>query len=162
MLQARAVTAPQFKVQDLHGLSPAALAEVAAQMLVQINAQSQQIAAQSQQIAERDRAIKFKDAKLERITFELARLKAWKFAARTEAIRGDAGRRRGKPASAARSAAVAGGPIDTGASRAAPPAQTASAARAPGARRSPPRAGEHHLPDGRLRPADAARGRGRE
>jgi len=86
MLQARAVTAPQFKVQDLHGLSPAALAEVAAQMLVQINAQSQQIAAQSQQIAERDRAIKFKDAKLERITFELARLKAWKFAARTEAM----------------------------------------------------------------------------
>ena len=86
MLQAHAFTAPQFKAQDLHGLSPAALAEVAAQMLVQIDAQSQRIAAQGQQIAERDRAIKFKDAKIERITFELARLKAWKFAARTEAM----------------------------------------------------------------------------
>ena len=79
MLQAHAFTAPQFKAQDLHGLSPAALAEVAAQML-------EHIGRQSQQIAERDRAIKFKDAKLERITFELARLKAWKFAARTEAM----------------------------------------------------------------------------
>ena len=79
MLQAHAFTAPQFKVQDLHGLSPAALAEVAAQML-------EHIGRQSQQIAERDRAVKFKDAKLERITFEPARLKAWKFAARTEAM----------------------------------------------------------------------------
>jgi len=86
MLEAHAFTAPQFKAQDLHGLSPAALAEVAAQMLAQIHSQSQRIAAQSQQIAERDRAIKFKDAKIERITFELARLKAWKFAARTEAM----------------------------------------------------------------------------
>ena len=79
MLQAHAFTAPQFKAQDLHGLSPAALTEVAAQMLAHIGRQSQQI-------AERDRAIKFKDAKIERITFELARLKAWKFAARTEAM----------------------------------------------------------------------------
>ena len=86
MLQAHAFTAPQFKAQDLHGLSPAALAEVAAQMLAQIHSQSQRIAAQSQQIAERDRAIKFRDAKPERITFELARMKAWKFAARTEAM----------------------------------------------------------------------------
>ena len=79
MLQAHAFTAPQFKAQDLHGLSPAALVEVAAQMLAHIGRQSQQL-------AERDRAIKFKDAKIERITFELARLKAWKFAARTEAM----------------------------------------------------------------------------
>ena len=79
MLQAQAFTAPQFKAQDLHGLSPAALVEVAAQML-------EHIGRQSQQIAERDRAIKFKDTKIERITFELARLKAWKFAARTEAM----------------------------------------------------------------------------
>ena len=79
MLPAHASTAPQFKAQDLSGLSPAALAEVAVQMLAHIGRQSQQI-------AERDRAIKFKDAKIELITFELARLKAWKFAARTEAM----------------------------------------------------------------------------
>ena len=79
MLPAPASKAPQFKAQDLSDLSPAALAEVAVQMLAHIGRQSQQI-------AERDRAIKFKDAKIERITFELARLKAWKFAARTEAM----------------------------------------------------------------------------
>ncbi len=56
MLEANAFTAPRFKAQDLHGLSPAALAEVAAQMLAKIHSQSQRIAAQSQQIAERDRA----------------------------------------------------------------------------------------------------------
>ena len=97
MLQANPFTAPQFKAQfsakDLHNLSPAALTEMAARMLAHIGSQSQQIILQSQQIttrdqviAERDRAIKFKDTKIERITFELARLKAWKFAARTEAM----------------------------------------------------------------------------
>ena len=74
----------ELKAQDLHGLSPSSLAEVAAQMLRHIGQQSSRIDWQSNQIAERDRAIKFKDAKLERITFELARLKAWKFAAKTE------------------------------------------------------------------------------
>ena len=39
-----------------------------------------------QQIASQAQAIKFRDVKIERITFELARLKAWKFAARTEAM----------------------------------------------------------------------------
>jgi transposase len=73
----RMLNVHELKAQDLHGLSPSSLAEVAAQML-------QHIGQQSKQIAERDRAIKFKDAKLERITFELARLKAWKFAAKTE------------------------------------------------------------------------------
>lgn len=74
----------ELKAQDLQGLSPSSLAEVAAQMLRHIGQQSSRIDWQSKQIAERDRAIKFKDAKLERITFELARLKAWKFAAKTE------------------------------------------------------------------------------
>jgi transposase len=73
----RMLNVHELKAQDLHGLSPSSLAEVAAQML-------QHIGQQSKQIAERDRVIKFKDAKLERITFELARLKAWKFAAKTE------------------------------------------------------------------------------
>ena len=67
----------ELKAQDLHGLSPSSLAEVAAQMLQRIGEQSKQIAAQAQ-------AIKFRDVKIERITFELARLKAWKFAAKTE------------------------------------------------------------------------------
>jgi transposase len=74
MLDSRTFTAPQFKPQDLHGLSPAALTEVATQMLAHIAAQSQAIAKRDQVIAERDRAIKFKDTKIERITFELAGL----------------------------------------------------------------------------------------
>jgi transposase len=69
----------ELKAQDLHGLSPTALTAVAQQMLQHIGEQSKQIASQAQ-------AIKFRDAKLERITFELARLKAWKFAAKTEAM----------------------------------------------------------------------------
>lgn len=66
-----------FKAQDLRGLSPDALAAAAEQMLQHIGAQAAQIASQA-------KAIQFRDAKIERITFELARLKAWKFAAKTE------------------------------------------------------------------------------
>ena len=72
--------------QDLRSLSPASLAEVAGRMLAHIGVQSRQIGVQSRQIDEQARAIKFKDTKLERITFELARLKAWRFAAKTEAM----------------------------------------------------------------------------
>ena len=73
----RMLNVHELKAQDLRGLSPGALTEIAEQMLQHIGQQSKQIASQAQ-------AIKFKDAKLERITFELARLKAWKFAAKTE------------------------------------------------------------------------------
>ena len=66
-----------FQARDLQALSPEALAAVARQMLAHIDQQSRQIASQAQ-------AIEWRDAKIERLTFELARLKAWKFAARTE------------------------------------------------------------------------------
>ena len=68
-----------FKAQDLHGLSLDALAAVAEQMLVHIGEQSKRIDSQAQ-------AIKWRDAKIESITFQLARFKAWKFGARTEAM----------------------------------------------------------------------------
>nr|WP_110057736.1 IS66 family transposase [Prauserella marina] len=74
MLDMRALQA-----QDLRALSPDALAAVAEQMLQHIAEQSQRIQSQAQ-------AIKFKDAKIESITFQLARLKAWKFGAKTEAM----------------------------------------------------------------------------
>jgi transposase len=67
----------ELNAQDLQRLSPGALADVAAKMLYHIIAQSKQIDTQAQ-------AIKFRDAKIERITFELRRLKAWRFAAKTE------------------------------------------------------------------------------
>jgi len=68
-----------LQAQDLRGLSHEALVLAAEQMLQRIGAQSKQLHAQAQDI-------KFKDAKLEKITFELARLKAWRFGAKTEAL----------------------------------------------------------------------------
>ena len=95
MLNAKALTS-----QDLQGLSYGAISELAASLLAQLTDQDAQLSAKAVQleqaatqiaqrdaaITQRDAAIKFKDAKLERITFELARLKAWRFAARTEAM----------------------------------------------------------------------------
>ena len=82
-----------LKAEDLKGLSKGAVTELAAAVLAQLAAQGEQLCAQQaalcakdEHIARRDREIKFKDAKIERITFELARLKAWKFGAKTEAM----------------------------------------------------------------------------
>ena len=65
-----------LKAKDLKGLSKSAVAELAASLLTRLAAQSEAIAAKDAHIARRDREIKFKDAKIERTTFELARLKA--------------------------------------------------------------------------------------
>ena len=67
----------EFKAQDLHGLSFGALAQMATAMLARIAQQSQQIDFQSH-------TIRLRELKIERITHELARLKAWRFGARTE------------------------------------------------------------------------------
>jgi hypothetical protein len=61
-----------LKDEDLRGLAPEAVAALAQQML--------------QRLRRQDSEIKFKDAKIEKITFQLARLKAWKFGAKTEAM----------------------------------------------------------------------------
>ena len=55
-------------------------------LLAQLAVQRALLTAKDEYIARHAREIKFKDAKIERITFELARLKAWKFGARTEAM----------------------------------------------------------------------------
>jgi len=79
--------------KDLQGLSRGAVNELAAALLAQLAANGAQLSAsqaaleaKDAHIARRDREIKFKDAKIERITFELARLKSWKFGAKTEAM----------------------------------------------------------------------------
>lgn len=74
----------ELSPKDFVGLSPAAAAELAAKVLQHIGQQSQHIAQQGQQIESQAQAILFKDAKIERITFELRRLKAWRFDAKTE------------------------------------------------------------------------------
>ncbi len=75
-----------FKAEDLKGLNPGAMAEAAARMLAHIGEQSRHIGAQAEQLSRQEQALKFKDAKIERITFELSRLKAWRFGAKTEAM----------------------------------------------------------------------------
>jgi len=79
--------------KDLKGLSKGAVNELAAALLAQLATNVEQLCAaqaalqaKNAHIARRDREIKFKDAKIERITFELARLKSWKFGAKTEAM----------------------------------------------------------------------------
>jgi transposase len=67
----------ELSPQDFVGLSPAAAAEFAAKVLQHIGQQSLQIESQAQ-------AIQFKDAKIQSIMFELRRLKAWRFDAKTE------------------------------------------------------------------------------
>jgi hypothetical protein len=73
-----------IKAQDISALNPSEWASFAEQLLVQINEQSRHIAAQAKRIDSDAQAIKWRDAKIESITFQLARLKAWKFGAKTE------------------------------------------------------------------------------
>jgi transposase len=75
-----------FKAQDLRGLSPEELAAAAEKMLAHIAEQSRHIGEQSKRIDSQAQAIKWRDAKIESITFQLARFKAWKFGAKTEAM----------------------------------------------------------------------------
>jgi transposase len=68
-----------LQAEDLQGLSPGVVTELATRLLAELKVRTEQ--------AERDaKTIRFKDAKLEKITFELARLKAWKFGAHTERL----------------------------------------------------------------------------
>ncbi|GAB7549154.1 IS66 family transposase [Cupriavidus sp. 8B] len=62
----------QLQDQGLQDLAPEDVLALAQQMLAHIQQQ--------------EREIKLKDVKIEKITFELARLRAWKFGAKTEAM----------------------------------------------------------------------------
>jgi len=73
-----------LRTKDLAAVSPAELAQLAAQMLAHITEQSKHIDAQSKRIDSQAQAIKWRDAKIESITLQLARLKAWKFGAKSE------------------------------------------------------------------------------
>ena len=75
-----------IKTRDLKALSPADLAELASQMLAHIGAQDKHIGAQDKRIGAQAQGIKWRDAKIESITFQLAKLKAWRFGAKTEAM----------------------------------------------------------------------------
>ena len=73
-----------IKPQEIETLDSAALAGLAVQMLAHIAEQSKHIVEQDKRIDSQARAIKLRDAKIESITFQLAKLKSWKFGAKTE------------------------------------------------------------------------------
>jgi len=75
-----------LKTQDLQGLTPEAVTALAAQMLEHIEHQAIELERRQQLIERKDRDIAWRDAKLEKVNFELARLKRWKFGAKTEAM----------------------------------------------------------------------------
>jgi transposase len=70
--------------QDISALSAAELGGLFTQMRAHIDEQSRHIGEQSKRIDSQAQAIKWRDAKIQSITFQLARFKAWKFGARTE------------------------------------------------------------------------------
>ena len=70
--------------QDITALSAAELGALFRQMQAHIGELSQHIGEQSKRIDSQAQAIKWRDAKIQSITFQLARFKAWKFGARTE------------------------------------------------------------------------------
>jgi transposase len=71
---------------DLQGLTPEAVTVLAQQMLQHIEQQAHEIELKEQLIQRQARDIVWRDAKLEKVNFELARLKRWRFGARTEAM----------------------------------------------------------------------------
>jgi transposase len=82
-----------LKPQDLQSLSPEAVVALAAKMLEHIQHQAKELESKGhelefkQELLERkDRDIAYRDAKIEKITFELTRLKRWKYGAKSEAM----------------------------------------------------------------------------
>ena len=78
-----------LKPQDLQGLSPEAVTALAAQMLRHIEHQARDLELKQTLIERKDRDIAWRDSKIDKITFELARLKRWKFGAKSEAMTAD-------------------------------------------------------------------------
>ena len=83
LAQWRMLDVHAIKAKDLSGLSSEDFAKLAAQMLAYIAEQDSHIGEQRKQLDSAAQAIKWRDAKIEKITFELARLKAWRFGAKT-------------------------------------------------------------------------------
>ena len=82
----RMLSMRDLKLQDLHGLTPDVVTALAAQMLEHIGSQARQLDLKDQQIQRQTSEISWRDAKLEKVNFELAQLKRWKFGAKTEAM----------------------------------------------------------------------------
>jgi transposase len=82
----RMLSMRDLKAQDLQGLSPETVTALATQMLERIELQTRELEVKQKLIERKDRDIAWRDVKLEKITFELARLKRWKYGAKSEAM----------------------------------------------------------------------------
>jgi transposase len=92
----RMLSMRELEPQDLQGLSQESVTALAAQMLEHIRHQDSELHSKGQALElqqkllqRKDRDIAFRDAKIEKITFELARLKRWKYGAKSEAMTAD-------------------------------------------------------------------------
>jgi len=66
--------------------TPIDLTSLPAEAVALIARLQQQARAHAQELARRDREIAWRDVKLDKLNFEVARLRRWKFDARTEAM----------------------------------------------------------------------------
>ncbi len=77
---------PAIKAQDLGSLSRADLHALIPQFLSHVNEQNRHIGEQRKRLDSAAQDIKWRDAKIKQITSELARLKSWKFGAKSEGM----------------------------------------------------------------------------
>ncbi len=77
----RMLSMRDLKAQDLQGLAPETVTALATQMLERLELQTRELEVKQKLIERKDRDIAWRDAKLEKVTFELARLKRWKYGA---------------------------------------------------------------------------------
>jgi transposase len=82
----RMLSMRDLKPQDLQGLSQESITALAAQMLRHIEQQARDLELKHKLLERKDRDIAWRDAKIEKITFELTRLKRWKYGAKSEAM----------------------------------------------------------------------------
>ena len=85
----RMLSMRDLKPQDLQGLSQEAVMALAAQMLGRIEQEARDLEVKQKLLERKDRDIAYRDAKIEKITFELTRLKRWKYGAKSEAMTAD-------------------------------------------------------------------------
>jgi transposase len=82
----RMLSMRDLKPQDLQCLSQESVTALAAQMLGHIEQQARDLEVKQKLLERKDRDIAYRDAKIEKITFELTRLKRWKYGAKSEAM----------------------------------------------------------------------------
>lgn len=73
-----------IQAADLQGLSRKELNELIPQLLARIDEQAAHIGTQDQRLGAAQQDIKWRDARIEKITFQLAQLRSWKFGAKSE------------------------------------------------------------------------------